>query len=137
MIYGIGTDIVEKKRIAQAVKKNERFIQKICTEQEKELLDKRRNREDFLAMNFAGKEAVAKAFGTGFAGGLLPRDIEILRNEKGAPFVILYGKAKEMAEEKGIFRIHISLSDTREEYAVAYVVAEAEQNGKEGRECNI
>ena len=62
------------------------------------------------------------SFGTGFTG-ILPSDIEILRNEKGAPYVNLYGKAKEVSDKLGIDKIHISLSDTKES-AIAYVEAE-------------
>ncbi len=130
MIYGIGTDIVEKKRISQAAERSSHFVERIYTPRERELISHRRNPQGLLSMNFAGKEAVAKAFGTGFCDGINPNDIEILRDEKGAPYVELYGKAREFAAAHGIRRIHISLSDTREEYAVAYVVAVAQEKGE-------
>ena len=114
-IIGIGTDIADVERILKAVQKVS-FLNKCYTDSEQKLIEKRKRS---AACNFAGKEAVVKAFGT----GLLPSDIEILRNEKGAPYVNLYGKAKEISDKLGIDKIHISLSDTKES-AIAYVVAE-------------
>jgi holo-[acyl-carrier-protein] synthase len=75
-----------------------------------------------LAGNFAGKEAVSKALGTGFKG-FYPIDIEILRTKLGTPYVILYGKALKISKEMGIQNIHISISHCKE-YAIAYAVAE-------------
>jgi holo-[acyl-carrier protein] synthase len=117
-IIGIGTDIADVGRILKAVQKVS-FLNKCYTDREQKLIEKRKRS---AACNFAGKEAVVKAFGTGFTG-ILPSDIEILRNEKGAPYVNLYGKAKEVSDKLGIDKIHISLSDTKES-AIAYVVAE-------------
>ena len=84
-------------------------------------IEKRKNR---AATNFAGKEAVVKAFGTGFLN-CMPGDIEILRDDFGKPYVNLLGRAKKLAEDRGIVKIHISLSDT-DKIATAFVVAEGE-----------
>ena len=59
-------------------------------------------------------------FGTGFSG-CFPRDIEILRNDKGAPYVNLYRGAKEIAEGLGITSIQISITNTSD-LAVAFAV---------------
>lgn len=117
-IIGIGVDGVSRERVRKACEKTS-FITKYYSEEEQKLIWERQNR---AATNFAGKEAVAKAFGTGFAEGISPKEIEILRNEKGAPFVRLSGKAKEYAEDLCIENIHISLTDTKE-HALAYVIA--------------
>lgn len=132
MIIGIGTDIVEKQRVSKAVKNSEYFCRKVYSPKERQLIKERKNPAGLLAMNFAGKEAVSKAFGTGIRSDIRLCDIEILRDELGAPYVILHGGAKKYARERGIEKIHISLSDTREEYAVAYVIAE----GKVVGECS-
>lgn len=116
-IIGIGTDQVECERVIKACEK-ESFQKRCFTEKEIELITKKKRS---AATNFAGKEAVAKAFGTGFYGISLV-DIEILRRENGAPYVVLYANAKKKAEELGITDIHISLSDTERE-ALAFVVA--------------
>lgn len=119
-IIGIGTDIVETERVLKYCEK-ERFLKKYYTEAERQLIEKRKSR---AATNFAGKEAVVKAFGTGFLN-CMPGDIEILRDEDGKPYVNLLEKAEKIAEGKGITKIHISLSDT-DTLAVAYVIAEGD-----------
>ena len=118
MIVGIGTDIVEISRVVEASEKN-RFIEKFFTYNERKIFDKKRNS---IAGNFAVKEAVAKMFGTGIRGFEL-RDVEVLRDELGKPYVVLHNKANAIATEMNINRIHVSISDT-DKYAVAYVIGE-------------
>ena len=117
MIFGIGTDLIEVERVKKACEK-EGFLSRIFTQAECELIAKHSQR---AAGNFAVKEAVVKAFGTGF-GKIAPIDIEVLREESGKPYVILYGAAKEFQEEKKITEIYVSISNTPE-YATAYVIA--------------
>lgn len=68
------------------------------------------------------KEAVVKAFGTGF-GRISPIDIEVLRDEVGKPYICLYGEAKKAADERAIKAWHVSISNT-DTLAMAYVIAE-------------
>lgn len=119
-IIGVGTDIVEVGRVLKSCEKHS-FLNKYYTEAERGLIKRRKS---CVATNFAGKEAVAKAFGTGFLN-CMPEDIEILRDEKGKPYVNLSEKAEKIVKEKGITKIHISLSDT-DKLAMAYVVAEGD-----------
>ena len=119
-IIGVGTDIIEMERVLKYCQKDS-FLRKYYTEAERELIAKKKER---AAGNFAGKEAVVKAFGTGFLN-CMPGEIEILRDEYGKPYVNLLNNAKRIAEEKGIKKIHISLSDI-EKLAVAYAIAEGE-----------
>ncbi|MEG0566161.1 MAG: holo-ACP synthase, partial [Hungatella sp.] len=77
-----------------------------------------------LAGNFAVKEAVAKAFGTGFRT-FMPIDIETLRDELGKPYVVLHGEAKTQAGKMGIGQIHTSISNTKE-YAFGFAIAEGD-----------
>ena len=119
-IIGVGTDIVEVGRVLKSCEKHS-FLNKYYTEAERELIKRRKS---CAATNFAGKEAGAKAFGTGFLN-CMPEDIEILRDEKGKPYVNLSEKAEKIVKEKGITKIHISLSDT-DKLAMAYVVAEGD-----------
>lgn len=116
MILGVGVDAVEISRVQRSCEKGH-FQNHIFTEAEIAQFDKRKVR---AASDFAGKEAVVKVFGTGFSG-CFPRDIEILRNEKGAPYVNLYRGAKEIAEELGITSIQISITNTAD-LAVAFAV---------------
>lgn len=120
-IIGVGIDQIERSRIEQSCVKTT-FVEKCFSSREQELIHKRSSR---AATNFAGKEAVAKAMGTGFSGISL-HEVEILREENGAPYVELTGKAREKMLELGIQKFHISLTDTRE-LAAAYVVAVGEE----------
>lgn len=118
MIVGIGTDIIEVCRIKKACE-GKSFLMRYFTYEEQSFLG---DNYVSIASNFAGKESVAKAFGTGVRGFEL-NEIEILRDDLGKPFINLYGKAKETAEKLGINKIHISISNIKE-YATAFVVAE-------------
>lgn len=120
MIFGTGIDIVEIYRIRNAIVKNHNFIDKLFTKSEIEYFKKRNLLPEVVAGNFAGKEAIAKALGTGFRKFSL-KDIEILRDELGAPVAFLYGAAKELVKEP--YKLHISISHSREN-AIAYAVLE-------------
>lgn len=122
MIIGIGNDIIEIKRIQKAVDENPKFLLKYFTLKEQDYFKKRNHSCETIAGNFAAKEAVSKALGTGFSG-FGPIDIEIRRNKAGGPEVFLYGKAKELAEEKKITKIWVSISHCKA-YATAYSIAE-------------
>ena len=118
MVIGIGMDMVEMEQVRKACEK-QAFVERVYTEEERRQAGEKVSR---LAGDFAVKEAVAKALGTGFRG-FMPGDIEALRDELGKPYVRLYGGAKEQAERQGISRIHVSITNTKE-YAAAFAVAE-------------
>ena len=118
MIIGIGNDIIEKERVKKACVKDA-FLLYVFTENERELIKKR---DDSAAGNWAVKEAVAKSMGTGF-NGIRIKEIEVLRDENGRPYVRLYGKALEKQKELGIEKFFVSISDTKD-YTTAVVVAE-------------
>ena len=118
MIAGIGTDLVEIYRIEEMILRG-RHLSRIFTTTE---LAYAKDNATTLAGNFAVKEAVSKVFGTGFFG-VEPYEIEVLRNESGAPYVKLYGKAKEIAKDKQVSRIHVSITNTRE-FAQAFAIGE-------------
>lgn len=118
MIIGIGTDLIEIDRVMKACEK-EHFIKRIYTHREIELAGKDRKK---LAGNFAVKEAVVKMLGTGFRG-IMPIDIEVLRDEYGKPFVNLYHGARETADRLSCRRILVTITNTRE-YVSAIAVGE-------------
>lgn len=118
MIIGIGTDIVEKQRVEKACLRDA-FLFRTFTPLERLEIARKKS---FAANNWCVKEAVAKAFGTGFVG-FSPIDIEVLRNELGAPYVRLDGGAILIAKKLGVKNIFVSISDTKE-YSIAYVVLE-------------
>lgn len=121
MISGLGIDIIEVERIKRAVEKNERFLTRNFTKNEIEYFHKKADNYTSIAGNFAAKEAVSKAIGTGFRGFNFC-DIEILRDELGAPVVNIYAGAQMKAKELGIAGFMISISHTHE-YAVANCIA--------------
>jgi len=121
MIIGIGVDIIETERIAESMNK-EAFLRRVYTAQEILLLQKRKMNAQTAAGNFAAKEAVMKAFGMGMDKISLT-DIEVLREESGAPTVNLYGKAKEAYEKLNAKSIHVSISNLKS-MALAQVVVE-------------
>lgn len=120
MIYGIGTDLIEVERIKKAYEK-ESFRKKVYTGQEQLMIADNAQR---AAGNFAVKESVVKAFGTGF-GKITALDVEVLREASGKPYVVLHGPAKELKEKENIQNIHVSISNTKE-HAIGYVVMEVE-----------
>ena len=109
MITGIGTDLIEIARVCKASEK-ESFLRRYFTENELSLITEDPKK---AADNFAVKEAVAKALGTGFRT-FFPKDIEVLRDRQGKPFVNLYDKAEELAKEIGITTIHVSITNTKD-----------------------
>lgn len=120
MIGGTGIDIIEIYRIKNAIMKNNNFIYKIFTQREIDYFASRKFLPEVVAGNFAAKEAIAKALGTGFRKFSL-KDIEILRDELGAPVAFLHESAKELIKEP--YKLHVSISHSKEN-AIAYAVLE-------------
>lgn len=117
MIISMGTDIVEINRIKEAAENNPKFIERILTPREIALLETKCYRSASLAASFAAKEAVSKLLGTGI-GEVSWHEIEILNNSKGAPYVLLSGKAKEISTQMDIDEIFISIThDKRTAFA--------------------
>ena len=123
-IIGIGTDIIEIERIKKASQK-ERFMNKIFTEREREYFIKRNLKSESIAGTFSAKEAVSKSVGTGIREFSF-KDIEILRNEIGKPYVNPLNDFKKFCDKNGISEIKISISHCRE-YAVANAIAIAKE----------
>lgn len=125
-IVGIGTDIVEISRIASmTVVSRERLAKRVLTPNEyqhfgdlNEKLEK--SAVHYLAKRWAGKEAAAKALGTGIASGVSFQHIEIQTLESGQPVLQLSGKALEIALTQQATKWHISLADEKC-YATAFV----------------
>ena len=124
MMAGIGTDLVEMERFRSAIRRQgDRLLQKLFTPEESRYCEERLNRLAHYAARFAGKEAVLKALGTGWSGGIAWTDINIVRLGSGSVKVELSGIAARVAEELGVKRILLSLSHT-DRYASAFAVAE-------------
>lgn len=120
MIIGIGTDIIEIDRIEQAINKNKGFINKVFTVNEINMFKEKNMRSEVIAGNFAAKEAISKAIGTGFRGFSFI-DIEVLRDELGKPIVYLSKNMDNIID--GEYRINISISHDRTS-AIAFAILE-------------
>ena len=125
MIHGIGVDIVQLARIAQALKTYEkRFLQRIFSPREVEQCEAEpAERVRRYAARFAAKEAAFKAFRDDLGDHLHWHDFEVESDASGVPALRLSGRAAEICDRLGITRIHLSLSHT-DVSASAIVVAE-------------
>lgn len=111
-VVAVGTDLLDAGRIEQAVARHgQRFVQRILTPAEQQLYCQRAQPLNFLAKQFAAKEALAKALGTGIAQGVGFQQLEILRDGAGAPQVQLYGVALQRLQQLGAQQALVSLSD--------------------------
>ena len=116
-IFGIGTDIVNIKRIEQSLKKHKiTFKNKIFSKKEISYCEKRKNPGAFYAKRFAAKEAFTKALGTGIRKGVNLKNIEITNNVHGKPSIYLKGNLANYLKKKikcKKYDIHLSLSDDK------------------------
>ena len=119
---GLGVDIVEIERMKRILERTPSFARRVFSCEECCYCDATAAPEVHYATRFAAKEAVVKALGTGFSRGIGVRDIEVKRSSKGRPYVVLSGRAKQIAREMGVRELPISLSYTHTD-AVACALA--------------
>jgi holo-[acyl-carrier protein] synthase len=130
-IVGIGTDLVEVARFRLAMeRRGERLGERLFSEAEREYAYRQKDPSKSLAARFGAKEAVMKAMGVGLWKFKL-RDVEVVRAKSGAPSVALYGRAAEMAAERGVSVWHLSLTHT-ETTALAVAIAMSGQHDGTG-----
>src|SRR5436305_8549994 len=114
-ILGIGVDMVEVERIQHSLDRfGERFMKRVFTEGEIAYSQSMKFPARHFAARFAAKEALSKAFGTGIGKSMGWRDLDVQKKESGEPFVVLSGGAKEMADQRGVSDVWISLSHTEQ-----------------------
>lgn len=120
-LLGVGVDLCGVARIERAIEK-EHFYERVFTPEERAYLNQKgKGRAQSAAAMFAAKEAVAKALGTGFSGGVMPWNISVIHDEKGAPGAELSDAAKERLEQMGGADVRISLSHEGDS-AIAFAV---------------
>ena len=125
MIVGIGVDRVVIARVEALLQRFEsRLVRRVYTASEAEQAYAKGNPARRFAMLFAAKEAVSKALGSGFRGGIAMHHIEVLHLPSGKPEVRLHGVARSEADRLGIQCVHISLTDD-DGIAMAFAVAES------------
>ena len=130
---GLGVDIVEIARMKKILERTPSFARKVFSCEECCYCEDTAAPEVHFATRFAAKEAVVKALGTGFTRGIGVRDIEVKRSSKGRPYVVLSGRAKQVAKELGVRELPISLSYTHTD-AVACALAITEDSQKAAEE---
>lgn len=118
---GLGVDVVDISRMERIIKRSPAFAARVFSEAERSYCNNNALASAHYAARFAAKEAVVKALGTGFSDGIVVRDVEIVHTAHGRPVVVLHGRAKEIADERHICEIPVSLSFTHS-HAVACVV---------------
>ncbi len=124
-LISIGTDIIECVRIAQMIEKHgEVFLQRVFTQREIVYCSSRKAATQHYAGRWAAKEAVLKVLGTGWAKGIQWTDIEVVNEVSGAPVIKITGKAAEIAKERGILEVMITISHCRA-YATAVAMGVA------------
>ena len=114
-IFGIGTDIVNIKRMQKTLRiSNNNFKKRIFSKNEIIYCEKKKDPSSFYAKRFAAKEALSKALGTGIRKGINFKDIEIINNNYGKPTIKLRGSTANFLKKKiknKKYSIYLSLSD--------------------------
>jgi len=124
MIYGIGTDIVNISRFKK-MKSIKSFSKKVLSVDELKISSTYNEEKliKYLAKQFAAKEAISKAFGTGIRKSILFKELEVLRDENGKPYFNPLGDIKKTLINLGITKTHVSLAD-ESEHAIAFAILE-------------
>ena len=128
MIYGIGTDICDVRRIAATLaRRGDRFAQRVLGAHEIEVVHSRRARAEargisYLATRFSAKEAFSKAIGLGMRMPMTWRACEVVKRPSGKPEIRLHGALAEWFSSRGLLA-HVSVSDEAD-YASTFVVVE-------------
>ncbi|MFM7332646.1 MAG: holo-ACP synthase [Brachymonas sp.] len=128
MIYGIGTDICDIRRIRASVERHgERFAMKILSPAELLTWKQRSARWPerglrYLATRFSAKEAFSKAIGLGMRMPMTWRHCEIAKRPSGEPYIVLHGALAQWFEERGL-KAHITVTD-ESDYAASFCVVE-------------
>ena len=130
MIYGVGTDICDVRRIALTLaRRGERFAERVLGPHEIEVFRARRAKVEargvsYLATRFSAKEAFAKAIGLGMRMPMTWRACEIVKAPSGKPQIRLHGALAAWFDARGL-QAHVSVSDETD-YAASFVVVESE-----------
>jgi holo-[acyl-carrier protein] synthase len=128
MIFGIGTDICDVRRIeATLQRQGDRFVRKVLTDAEVLVWQQRTSRSPerglrYLATRFSAKEAFSKAIGLGMRLPMTWRRCEIANAPSGQPMIVLHGDLKQWFDAQGL-KAHVSVTDETD-YAASYVVVE-------------
>ena len=122
MIIGLGIDLVYIPRIEKMITKyGPRFMNRVFTTNEIKICQSRKRPYEAFAIRFAAKEACSKALGTGMRRGIAWKQMEVLQEDSGRPFLELSGNARKLAQDIGAKSWAVSLSHEGD-YATAVVM---------------
>ena len=128
MIFGIGVDVLEVKRIGETLERfGERFVERLLMPEEQAQLARTQRRVRFIAMRFAAKEAIVKAMGTGFSHGVWIRDVGVVQNAWGKPEVVFSERADRVRRGLGVGDGHVTLTDEAGLVVAVAVLMKAEK----------
>ncbi len=121
-ISGVGVDLVSIPRMRAMIDRwQDRFLQRVFTDQEIAYCRQRKDPAQHFAARFAAKEAGFKALGTGLRLGVRWRDLEVRRERDQAPTLVLSGRSREIGLFRGGSRMLLSLTHEGE-YALAQAI---------------
>ncbi|MFZ1685494.1 MAG: holo-ACP synthase [Candidatus Zixiibacteriota bacterium] len=123
MIIGVGIDQLDIARVERELAGTTGFREQVFTEVEVAYCEAKAHPAMHYAARFAAKEAFMKGLGTGWRDGIGFGEIEIRNDSMGRPALQLRGRAQEMAQDRGVTAIHVSLTHTRT-FAAAVVLLE-------------
>lgn len=125
MISGIGIDVIEVKRVKEALERfGDRMLNRLFTKPEIEYCSAKKNSALHFAGRFAAKEAAFKAMGKGWGGEISWKEVEITNLPSGAPQIAFYGKALELTTSQKITGAFVSISHI-DQIAAAVVILES------------
>ena len=120
-VVGVGTDLVEVSRLRDALDRTPALLHRLFTPGEQSRCQRHADPLPHLAARFAAKEAVMKSLGRGMSA-MAFTDIEVTTDASGAPGIRLSGRARRVADERGVGAVHVSLTHTGD-LAQAHAVA--------------
>jgi holo-[acyl-carrier protein] synthase len=125
VIVGLGLDIAEIDRIAEAITRHGTpILERLYTPGEVTYCESHKNKFERYAARFAAKEAAMKALGTGWTRGVRWRDIEVTNAPSGKPSLVLSGVARQVADRLGVRNISLSITHSGN-LALAQVIFES------------
>lgn len=124
MIIGMGTDIIDKKRIEKSYQQHgDKLVKKLLSKKEMAIFINKHDKVGYLAKRWAAKEALGKAIGTGIRAPVLFPNITVLNNALGKPYFELSETIHSILKQQQINQIHLSISDEKD-LAMAWVICE-------------
>src|SRR5688572_9214233 len=125
MITGTGIDLIETDRVAEKIARDIGFLEYVFSPNEIAYCESKANKAEHYSARFAAKEALLKALGTGFPGGLTLNEIEVNSDDAGKPEFHFSGTSEKAIREFGIGTIHLSLSHLKDISCAMVVIEKA------------